>query len=572
MASFQSNPNLAPELSFGERRRHLALSLPRWATDCLRRADPALAASSRPLALWEKQKGAMRLAAVDAAAARANLIPGQNLSDARALVPELEVREIDRAYLEQVFADFADWHSNASPIVAVHTATAPYGDLVLDITGVAHLFGGEAKMLELLVSRLRALGFTVSGAIADTVGAAWALAHFSAGRIIPPGESEAALAALPIVGLRLEEAQVAGLNQMGLKTIGQLYGRERRALQARFGASLIERLDQALGRIEERITPRLPIAEYYAERRFAEPIGYMDDVLMTARDLAIQLGLRLEAEGIGAQTFHLLLYRVDHKVMNLTINAGRATRDPDHIAQLFVHRSERLEGEYDAGFGIDMIRLAASSLSEVESTQLGAFVVQDGARDLDRLYDRMTSRLGPLALTRSKFVNTHIPERATKLEPVIAQTEDDPEALPDPELRRPLRLLPNPEPINVMAEVPHGPPMRIIWRRIAYRILKASGPERIEAEWWRSGKNLEVLERPERGSKRRDPRDDPKQTDKPKPKEPEHVSSLAAFDPLTTVRDYYVIEDDGGRRFWIFRIGLYGAAEAPRWFLHGFFA
>jgi protein ImuB len=513
----------------------------------------------------------MRLAAVDAAAARANLISGQNLTDARALVPELEVREIDRAYLEQVFADFADWHSNASPIVAVHPVAAPYGDLILDITGVAHLFGGELKMLELLVGRLRALGFTVSGAIADTVGAAWALAHYSPGSIVPKGETEAALAALPIVGLRLEEAQVAGLNQMGLKTIGQLYGRDRRALQARFGETLILRLDQALGRIEERITPRLPIAEYYAERRFAEPIGYMDDVLMTARDLAIQLGLRLEAEGLGAQSFHLLLYRVDHKVMNLTINAGRATRDPSHIAQLFVHRSERLEGEYDAGFGIDMIRLAASSLSEVESTQLGAFEVRDGAQDLDRLYDRMTSRLGPLALTRSKFVNTHIPERAAKLEPVIAPTEVDPEALPDPELLRPLRLLPSPEPINVMAEVPHGPPMRIIWRRIAYRILKASGPERIEAEWWRSGRNLDVLERPQRGSKKRDPRDDPK-TDKPKPEEPEHVSTLAAFDPLTTVRDYYIIEDDGGRRFWIFRIGLYGAAEAPRWFLHGFFA
>lgn len=513
----------------------------------------------------------MRLAAVDVAAAKANLTSGQNLSDARALVPELEVREIDRAYIEQVFADFADWHSNASPIVAVHSAVAPYGDLVLDITGVAHLFGGEAKMLEMLVNRLRNLGFTVSGAIADTVGAAWALAHFSAGSIVPRGETQAALAALPIVGLRLEEAQVSGLNQMGLKTIGQLYGRDRRALQARFGESLILRLDQALGRIEERITPRLPIAEYYAERRYAEPIGYMDDVLMTARDLAIQLGLRLETEGLGAQTFHLLLYRVDHKVMNLTINAGRATRDPNHIAQLFVHRSERLEGEYDAGFGIDMIRLAASSLSEVQSTQLGAFEVRDGAQDLDRLYDRMSSRLGPSALTRSKFVNTHIPERAAKLEPVIAQTEHDPEAFPDPELRRPLRLLPNPEPINVMAEVPHGPPMRIIWRRIAYRILKASGPERIEAEWWRSGKNLEVLEPPQRGSKKRDPRDDPK-SDKQKPKEPEHVSALAAFDPLTTVRDYYVIEDDGGRRFWIFRIGLYGAAEAPRWFMHGFFA
>lgn len=513
----------------------------------------------------------MRLAAVDAAATEAKLAPGQNLSDARALVPNLEVREIDHASIEHVFADFADWHSNASPIVSVLTDTAAYGDLVLDITGVAHLFGGEQKMLEFLLHRLRALGFSVLGAIADTIGSAWALAHFRPGIVAPGGHREA-LAELPVVALRLDDAQVAGLNQMGLKRIGQLYDRPRKALQARFGLSLLTRLDQALGVIEERVTPRIPVAEHYAEQRFAEPIGYMDDVLMSARDLAIQLGLRLEAEELGAQTFHLFLYRVDHKVITLSINAGRATRDPNHIAQLFVQRSERLAGEYDAGFGIDMIRLAATSVSEVPSTQIGAFETDDGTRDLDRLYDRMSNRLGPLALTRSKFVNTHIPEQAVKLEPVVARTEDDPAATPDKELLRPLRLLPSPEPIGVVAEVPHGPPMHMTWRRIAYRILKASGPERIEAEWWRSGKHLNLLLPPQPREKRGDPRDDSKDKKKPTPEKEEHVSKLAPFDPMTAVRDYYVIEDDGGRRFWIFRIGLYGAAEAPRWFLHGFFS
>ncbi|MBN9314126.1 MAG: DNA polymerase Y family protein [Devosia sp.] len=573
MVSFQSNLWSVSERQ-RDRRRHLCLSLPRWATDYLKRVDPGLARSGRPLVLWEKIKGGMRLAAVDATAAAANLTAGQNLSDARALVPGLEVREIDHGLLEQAFADFADWHSNASPIVAVHDAMSPYGDLVLDITGVSHLFGGEERMLVLVVGRLSKLGYRVDGAIADTVGAAWALAHFSPGRIVASDEIEEALAKLPVVALRLDEKQVAGLNQMGLKQIGQLYGRDRRALQARFGATLTLRLDQALGMVEERVTPRVPMAEFFVDRRFAEPIGYMDDVLMTARDLAIQLGLRLEAESLGAQSFHLMLYRVDHKVISLSINAARATRDPDHIAQLFVHRSERLAGEYDAGFGIDMIRLAASSVSEVQSTQLGAFEVHDGAADLDRLYDRIASRLGPLALTRSEFVNTHIPELSIRLEPVIARTADDPQARPDPDLVRPLRLLPAPEPVTVLAEVPDGPPMRMIWRRIAYRVLKASGPERIEAEWWRTGKSLEMLQPPSREDKRRDPRDDPKQatsTRQPKPAE-EHVSKLEAFDPMTVVRDYYVIEDDGGRRFWIFRIGLYGAAEAPRWFLHGFFS
>jgi protein ImuB len=512
----------------------------------------------------------MKLVAVDGAATRAGLSPGQNLTDARALVPELEVREADHGAIAHIFAEFADWHSNASPIVAVLTDMAEYGDLVLDITGVAHLFGGEEEMLKLLVGRLSRLGFTVSGAIADTVGAAWAMSHFAPG-IAAPGGQRDVLAELPVVALRLDEAQVAGLNQMGLKTIGQLYYRPRKALQARFGLSLLLRLDQALGEIEERVTPRIPAIEHFAEQRFAEPIGYLDDVLMMARDLAVRLALRLEAEQTGAQTFHLFLYRVDHKVVTLTINAARATRDANHIAQLFVNRAERLVAEYDAGFGIDMIRLAASSLSSAQSTQVGAFETDDGAADLDRLYDRMSNRLGPAALVRSKFVNTHIPERAIKLEPVVARTPDDLLAMPGPDLVRPLRLLPAPEPIEVIAEVPHGPPMRMVWRRISYRVSKATGPERIEAEWWRSGENLAFLLPPQAkqpASLQSDPTKKAIRPDKPAP----HVSKLETFAADRQVRDYYVIEDDGGRRFWVFRVGLYSADALPRWYLHGFFS
>lgn len=504
----------------------------------------------------------MRLVAVDEAAAGRGLVPGDGLSEARARVPELEVREIDRAAIAHAFAAFADWHSNASPVVAVLEDSIPYGDLVLDITGVAQLFGGETQMLDQLVARLRRRGFTVYGAIADTIGAAWGFAHFAAGSIVGGAELAARFGRLPVVGLRLGEAQVAGLNQLGLKQIGQLYGRDRKALQARFGLSLLTRLDQALGRVEERITPRLPLAEYQAERRFAEPIGLMDDVLMTVRDLAVTLGLQLAGAGLGAQSFQLLLYRVDHKLLTLTVNAARATRDPGHIAQLFSHRAERLGGEYDAGFGIDMIRLAASMVSEVAETQIGAFDISDGAPDLDRLYDRMASRLGPQALLRSKPVNTHIPERAVKLEPVLARSPDDPEAAPDPLLVRPIRLLAEPEPISVIAEVPHGPPLRMIWRRVAYGISKASGPERIEAEWWRAGGNLHFLRPPRREA------DKPQRSGQPAP----HVSQLPIFRPAEAVRDYFIVEDEGGRRFWIFRLGLYGEAAGPSWFLHGFFA
>jgi protein ImuB len=257
--------------------------------------------------------------------------------------------------------------------------------------------------------------------------------------------------------------------------------------------------------------------------------------------------------------------------MTLSVNAARAMRDPAHIAELFRQRSERLEGEYDAGFGIDMIRLAASSVAAVASHQLGAFDSADGAEDLDRLYDRMGSRLGPQAVRHSRFVDTHVPEAAVVLEPVLARTPADPQAAPDPERLRPVRLLPEPEPVQVLAEVPHGPPMRMVWRRVSYRIVRTAGPERIEAEWWRRRQNLKFLTPPQPEAAEPPPPDrSKKKVGVPAPVP--HVSRLDTFDPETTLRDYYVVEDDGGRRFWVFRLGLYGASAAPRWYLHGFFA
>ncbi|HWU19511.1 MAG TPA: DNA polymerase Y family protein [Devosia sp.] len=534
-------------------RRYLALFLPFWPTDYLKRGDGAL---KSPLALYERIKGGLRLAAIDAEAARNGLSVGQNLADARAMVPGLTVLELDRPLLEAAFADFADWHSNASPLVSVLTEMAGYGDLVLDITGVAHLFGGERAMLRLLLTRLRELGYTVSGAIAPTIGAAWAVSHFARSQVVEPDDLDAVLEALPVAALRLEQAQIAGLVQMGLKTIGQLRPRERKPLQARFGLSLLTRLDQAFGMIEERMVPRLPLAERYAERRFVDPIGLLDDVLMTAHDLAIQLAIRLETEGLGGQAFHLFLYRVDHKVMALSVNSARLTRDPDHITKLFSNRSERLAGEYDAGFGIDMIRLAVSSVAGLDAAQLGAFSHQDMAEDLDQLNDRMSSRLGSLAVLRTQLVASHIPERAARLVPALVANNDPAGTGMRPALVRPLRLLPVPEPVAINAEVPHGLPASMTWRRESYKIEKASGPERLGAEWWRSGQRLHLVpvEKPEKGEK------------------PPYIADLPLHDPDAATRDYYVVEDETGRRFWIYRQGFHRPDEPAVWYLHGFFA
>ncbi|ODT72657.1 MAG: hypothetical protein ABS75_02275 [Pelagibacterium sp. SCN 63-23] len=540
----------------GRQRRFLALFLPHWPTDYLKRRDPALKA---PLALYERVKGGLRLAAMDAEAQAQGLKIGQNLADVRALVPALTVQELDLALIEAGFVDFADWHSNASPLVSVLTDAAPYGDLVLDITGVAHLFGGEGAMLRLLLSRLRALGFVVAGAIAPTIGAAWAISHFARSQVVAAEALDQVLDALPVAALRLEARQIANLTQMGLKSIGAVRQRPRKPLQARFGASLLTRIDQAYGLVEERMTPRLPPVEHFVERRLADPVALMDDVLMIAHDLAVQMACRLERDGLGAQAFHLFLYRVDHKVMALSLNAARLTRDATHIADLFRHRAQRLAGEYDAGFGIDMVRLAATSLDRLDAVQNGAFAAPSGAEDLDRLLDRLSSRLGLEAVLRTELVASHIPERAARLVPAMAAGQSGRDDLPSQ--LRPLRLLPVPEAVAINAEVPHGLPASMIWRRQPYRLVRAAGPERLGAEWWRGEQRLQLMPAPK--PQQREPGEEPEQTP--------YIPRLPLFAPRAETRDYYVVEDEVGRRFWVFRQGFHETDGPAPWYLHGFF-
>lgn len=534
------------------------LYLPHWPTDYLKRADPTL--SDKPLALYERIKGGLRLAALDPHTMREGLRIGQNLADARAIWPGLVVQEINRPLLRDAFETFADWHSNASPMVAVLQDANEFGDLVLDITGVSHLFGGEAPMLRLLLKRLRDLGYTVAGAIAPTIGAAWGVSHFARSQVVEPDALDGIVDALPIAALRLPEHQVATLTQMGLTRIGEMRQRSRKQLQARFGAGLLLRLDQAYGHVEERMTPRLPQPDYHVDRRLADPISLMDDVLLITHDLAVQLSYLLEAEGLGAQGFHLFLYRVDHKVMTLSLNAARLTRDPHHITELFRHRAQRLAGDYDAGFGIDMVRLAAGSVERLDPVQAGAFATDSGLEDIDRLNDRLSSRLGVTAVLQTELVASHLPERAARLVPALGRSPAPP--VTAPLLQRPLRLLPVPEPVAMTAEVPDGLPALMIWRRQTYRLVKGQGPERLGGEWWRQASRLKLVEPP-----------------KPQPlvlgeevKPPPYVPDLPLLDPDSETRDYFAVEDQEGRRFWVFRQGLYGSASEPRWYLHGFFS
>jgi protein ImuB len=324
------------------------------------------------------------------------------------------------------------------------------------------------------------------------------------------------------------------MDRVGLKRIGQIVGAPRGPLAARFGTMLIRRLDQALGLEEESISPRRPVPALIAERRFAEPVAREEDVSATLVSLAATLAQNLEARGEGARALELSLFRVDGHVARTTIGTSRPVRAPKLVLDLFREKFSGLGEEFDAGFGFDMIRLAVNATASSNPAQIDLTGETSGEADLDQLIDRIGARLGEGHVGRIFPRDSHVPEHAA----AFVAPEDvgftpsgalsNPSFDPSGPIDRPLRLFARPEPVEAVAEVPDGPPVRFRWRRAIYRIARAEGPERIAAEWWRD-------------------------------------------DDLT--RDYFRVEDFDGHRFWLFREGLYGReTAAPRWYLHGLFA
>ena len=482
----------------------------------------------------------MRLVALDETAERVGLNRGQALTDARAMVPALDAVEEDGNADARLLATIADWAERYTPLVAL----AGGDGLTLDITGCAHLFDGEEALLADLLSRLQAQGFAARAAIADTPGAAAAVARFGKSSVIPAGGAQASLHALPMAALRLDAETVAAMNRVGLKTIGQIADAPRAPLAARFGPHLIRRLDQAFAREDEVINPRRPAPSFIVERRFAEPIAREDDIAAVLSSLASSLAAPLEKHGKGARLIEFSLFRVDGFVARIAVRTGRPIRAPRLVLDLFREKFAALGDALDAGFGFDTARLSIITAANAGFSQIDLTGDAAGEADLDGLIDRIDARLGPASVQRMAPRDSHRPERAVEGRtwthaaaeggstataaalPVPASASASAPA-PDP-IDRPLRLFARPEPVEAIAEVPDGPPVRFRWRRVVFHIARAEGPERIAAEWWRE-------------------------------------------DDLT--RDYFRVEDAAGRRFWLYREGLYGReTSAPRWFLHGVFA
>ncbi len=469
------------------------------------------------------------------AAARLRLKPGMPLADARAMYPSLAVVEADPHAERRLLEAIADWCDRYTPLVGLD----PPDGLVLDITGCAHLFGGEAALGRDLATRLARQGFHVRIAIADTVGCAWGVARYGGQSAVSRGAAEAAMLPLPIAALRIDPEIVEALTNLGLKRVTDLTTRPRAPLAARFGDALMRRLDQALGRLDEPITPRLPLPVAMAERRFAEPIAREDDVLGVVEYLAKELSRVLERRGEGARLIGLALFRTDGKVHRLELGTGAPLRDPLRMRKLFEERLAALGDDCDPGFGYDMVRLSALVTERCDPVQTGLAGRTEAANaeELAHLIDRLGARFGLRRVTRFVPRDTHIPEFAMAAVPAHAVAPVS--ALPreksaEPETQtaaRPLRLFAQPERIEAAAEVPDGPPLYFRWRHVLHHVARAEGPERIAMEWWRD----------DRGNR------------------------------LT--RDYFRVESRAGARVWIYREGLYDRETAqPRWYLHGLFA
>jgi protein ImuB len=403
---------------------------------------------------------------------------------------------------------------------------SPPDGLFLDLSGVAHLFGGEREACVSFVSLCARFGFTARIAVAGTWGAAHALARFSGQAITlcPNGAEAEALAPMPLAALRVSDEALGAARRLGIETVGELIAMPRAPLQRRFGRQLVERLDQALGRAGEAVEPVVPEEAPSALIRFAEPIASAEAISAALSQLMGSLGQSLAKRALGVRGLALICLRIDGAEQRIAIGTARATRDASHLLRLLVPKIEEIE----PGFGIEGIRLVATRWEPLAPEAIdGALAGDRPAPDLSFLVDRLAGRLGPRRLYRMGAVESDVPERSVRRVGALARPEGWP-AWP-----RPVRLLSPPERVdNVVALLPDQPPRRFTWRGRAYRVRAADGPERIHGEWWRASAEADA------------------------------------------VRDYFQVEDEDGARFWLFRRGDGVDARTGdlSWYLHGLFA
>jgi len=503
-------------------RRVVSVYLPTWASDRWQQLNES--AGLAPLALVDRRL----VYATNTTALSLGVYAGMKVAQAQAMIPGLRVEAADPAGDLAALRRLAGWCLRFSPLAA---PCAP-DSVWIDVTGCAHLHGGEPGLLQAMLDRLGEAGVAARLAVADTPGGAYALARYGLDAlcVVPPGKMQAALAPLPVEALRLQADMAAGLRQLGFDTVGQLSAAPRGPLARRFGQKLLRRLDQALGHAPEPLEPVAPAGLIRVRQGFPEPIATADDLARVTALLVERLCEKLREADQGASRLDLVFVRVDGTPQMVRVGTAASSRDTAHLTRLLCAQIETV----DPGFGVEAVWLAAPLTGPLGARQMVSDLAAAcgaeglGSADLASLIDTLLNRLGPANLFRVAAVESDIPERSMRHVAAgdAASSGGWPASLP-----RPPRLLTPPRAVDAVALLPDHPPVQFTWAKRAHRVRRADGPERIFGEWWQ------------------------------------------ADDEFFAVRDYFQVEDQDGRRFWLFREG---DGEHPEtgdmgWYLHGIF-
>lgn len=498
-------------------KRYVAIWFRTLKTDWFCRRQPAL--REQPFVLTVNDHGRNIISEVNSVAGAQGIYRGMVLADARAIIPSLQVMDDDTGLAEKILKAWANWLIRYTPVVAID----PPEGLLLDVSGCPHLWGGEEPYLLSLVSRIKAWGYDIRASISDTIGCAWAQTRF--GNYITnieKGQQLNALLYLPAAALRLEEEIVHRLQKLGLRKIKDFVSMPRTVLRRRFGDSIIRRLDQALGNVEEIIEPVHPPEPYQERLPCLEPIVNATGIEIALTQLLQSLCKKLKEEEKGLRSAVLKCYRIDGEVQVLEIGTHRPSHNPQHLFKLFENSISGIE----PALGIELFTLDAPRVEEVNALQSALWQKTGGLENiaLSELLDRLSVRIGAQSISRYLADEHYWPERSVKRAGSLVQESDSAWKTERP---RPFQLLKDPELIEVTAPIPDYPPMLFRYRGKLHTVKKADGPERIEQEWWlQQGLH----------------------------------------------RDYYYVEDEEGKRYWLFRAGHYDEQKKPQWFIHGFFA
>ncbi len=469
--------------------------------------------------LCAPEHGRLVITAVNEPARLQGVETGMVVADARAIIPSLQVLDDETGLQERLLNAIALWCIRYTDIVSIDL---PDG-IILNVTGAAHLWGGEASYIRDINLRLHHRGYDVRATMADTIGSSWAISHYGdESPIIKSGRQMEALLSLPPSALRIEKSSTERLHKLGLHQIRHFLNMPRSALRRRFGKDLLLKLDQALGQKDETLIPVQPPEPFRERLPCLEPIVTAKGIEIALEKLLEMICRRLQKEGMGIRKAVFTGFRVDGRIEKIEIGTHRASQNATHLYKLFENKISTIEPD----LGIELFMLEALKSEKISPHQEKIWNTTCGLEDpgFSELMDRLANRFGNTPIRRFLPAEHHLPEKSFKESESLSETSVSAWMTDRP---RPIQLLVSPQRIEVAAPIPDYPPMHFRYQDKLHKIIKADGPERIEQEWW-------IREGPH--------------------------------------RDYYAVEDEEGKRYWLFRSGHYSEALTPKWFIHGFFS